>query len=363
MNFEQPQAHLTLSLMCLAEMMTTVNAAISQQTHIESRRLCLVSEVRCLAVEGLDKFVRLVAQQQMEALGENLTSVVVSLIPVIAEDEDERGFNDRHIEKIKSKTTDEAVALLEWLSGGDRGRKLARCWKGIPFLPQTPVLDVVRANLRKVKVDYDNLLATDTQMTSKRNTLSSSSKQSEGGSASGDSKSASSSPKMMHSLHKRLDMICTFLGNENASIRRVFLDHLLSLLRSHRELFLALIDNEGSSSMKRFLTEVYPGAIQSSRGVVTEMVTTLLGRCVRETDPNARVLLATCFGEVGAIAEQKLEVSVPTAERGGEVLDNAYDAYDWRLQRPPWQTLASQYQLQLVTKDLVTTMKAAPDST
>jgi hypothetical protein len=344
-------------------MMTTVNAAISPQqigAQTDSRRLCLVAEVQCLAVEGLDKFVRLVAQHQMEALGENLTSVVVSLIPVIAENE--QGFNDRHAQ-LNSKTTNEAVALLEWLSGGDRGRKLARCWKGIPFLPQTPALDVVRANLRKVKVDYDNLVATDTQMTSKRNTLSSSSKLSEGGSASGDSKSASSSPKKLLDLRKRLDMICTFLGNENASIRRVFLDHLLSLLRSHRELFLALIDNEGSSSMKRFLTEVYPGAIQSSRGIVTEMVTTLLGRCVRETDPDARVLLATCFGEVGAIAEQKLEVSVPTAERGGDITDNAYDAYDWRLQRPPWHTLPSQYQLQLVTKDLVTTMKAAPDST
>jgi hypothetical protein len=347
-------------------MMTTVNAAISHQpgANTPSKRLCLVSEVRYLAVEGLDKFVRLVAQQQMEALGENLTSVVVSLIPVIAE-EDERGlFFDRHIEKTKTKITGDAVALLEWLSGGERGRKLARCWKEIPFLPQTPALDGVRANLKKVNVDYDNLLATDTQMTSKRSTLSSSSKQSEGGSASGDSKSASSSPKKLLDLRKRLDMICTFLENENASIRRVFLDHLLSLLRSHRELFFALIENEGSSSMKRFLTEIYPAAFQSSRGAVTEMVTTLLGRCVRETDPTARVLLATCFGEVGAIAEQKLEVSAPTAERGGgEVSDNAYDAYDWRLQRPPWHTLPSQYQFQLVTKDLVTTMKAAPDST
>jgi hypothetical protein len=95
-----------------------------------------------------------------------------------------------------------------------------------------------------------------------------------------------------------------------------------------------------------------------SKGTVTEMVEILLSRCVQESDPDARILVATCFGEVGAIAGHRLEETMLAASQGGD----SDDTYAWRLSKPPWQSRPARYELQLVTSDLVVALKAAPTS-
>jgi len=89
------------------------------------------------------------------------------------------------------------------------------------------------------------------------------------------------------------------------------------------------------------------------------MVEILLTRCVNENDPEARILLATCFGEIGAIGGHRLEDARIPAATSGEC---GGDAWTWRLSQPPWQSNPVRYQLQLVTKYLVVALKAAPTS-
>jgi hypothetical protein len=99
------------------------------------------------------------------------------------------------------------------------------------------------------------------------------------------------------------------------------------------------------------------------RGTVTEMMEKLLTRCVHEADSQARILLATCLGEVGAIGEHRLGDLNIGNSIGDESLDSPTSSYRWRLDQPPWQSRAAKYELQLVTKHLAAAIKAAPSST
>jgi hypothetical protein len=94
---------------------------------------------------------------------------------------------------------------------------------------------------------------------------------------------------------------------------------------------------------------ILPG---SSRGAITEMIDLLLSRCSRETDHDTKILLATCFGEVGAIGEHYIAETKPASN------DSVYTGA-WRLEQAPWQSRPARYQLHLVTKDLVFALKAA----
>ena len=77
----------------------------------------------------------------------------------------------------------------------------------------------------------------------------------------------------------------------------------------------------------------------------------LLSRCVHEDDPEARILLATCFGEVGAIDEHHLEEMRPVNSSSGEGAPHNIKA--------PWRSRPIRYQLKLVTSHLVVALKAA----
>ena len=92
------------------------------------------------------------------------------------------------------------------------------------------------------------------------------------------------------------------------------------------------------------------------RGTITELIDTLVARCVHETDAEARSLLAVCFGEVGAIGGHLLEESKPPS---GE---SSNETFTWRLEQPPWQSRPARYLLQLITKDIVVALKAAQTS-
>ena len=97
-------------------------------------------------------------------------------------------------------------------------------------------------------------------------------------------------------------------------------------------------------------------------GTVTELIGRLLTRCTQEVDARNIVLLAKCLGETGAIAEHRLgEIKMSTAA-GDEGVDSESSSYRWRLLQSPWQSREAKYELQLVTKHLVSALRAAPSS-
>jgi len=333
----------------ISQIMATVNASIDEDAQISDNHQLQRCELRLRAVQVMESFLNLVARHQWETLGQNLASIVVSLIPVLCHS-DIPGLVGRsafYLEESKKA----AVELLEWLTRGQLGNNLASFFEEIPFLPSAEALDKVRASLRSYGVDFDNLQVETTPISQHDSSLC-------GGDVASDYLSSSNgsqgqSARKQAALRKRLGTVCSFLSNENVSIRRVALQHLAALLRANRPTFHDVVDTEGVTSMKRYLTVAYEGTSGSAPGTVTEMVETLLSRCVDESDSMARVLLAECLGEVGAIDERRLEdTNGPTPRKGTAEQSSA----------PPWRSGRSWYEFQLVSKHLVGALKAASTS-
>ena len=245
----------------LPQIMATVNAALSHDPddmlEIQYGGPIPCLQMRLLAVQVLGKFVRLIAETQRSIVGKNLTFIVVSLIPVLSDDEQ---WLHTQNSSIVEESRRSAVALLEFLTQGDLGGYLASYFSEIPFLPPSSALDSVRASLTSLGVNFDNLQVASTQST-QQDAVSIRSGMSDNGSASAsvDSRGAASNATRQNALKRRVETVCSLLGSENASIRRVVLQHLTALLRANRELFQALVENESTTSMKRYLTVAYPG--------------------------------------------------------------------------------------------------------
>jgi FAT domain len=95
------------------------------------------------------------------------------------------------------------------------------------------------------------------------------------------------------------------------------------------------------------------------RGTVTEVVETILARSILESDHIARVSLAECIGEVGAIDANLLDEEVSITTTG---TDMSVDLVTWRTSNPPWRSGRLRYEVKLVTTHLVHGLKAAPTS-
>lgn len=245
------------------QIMATVNAGIINSGHSSANTTPGSSDVICLqlfAIKCLAKFVRLVAEHQIDTIAMNLTTIVVSLIPVLSEG------NAEHWALRDSQ--DEAVALLEYLTSGPIGKSLSKNFNEIPFLPQLPSLKSVHEALRSNNVDFDNLavLSSGTQRggSSRRESMTSE------GSYTMGSKSTVSSRRLeeLAGLQKRLHIMTFLLDSENTSVRNVVLQHLTDLLRANRDLFHVLIENEGSVATEHCLTVIYSekGAKEKNQG-------------------------------------------------------------------------------------------------
>ena len=236
----------------LASVNTAIEEASGQQ-RIDSLRM------QVLAVQALSKFCRIVAEVDSQTLGQQLTGVVVSLIPVLSEDDDS-DCNGR-TDSLKNDSAKIATDLLEWLTSGELGKTTAAYFAAIPFLPVSVRLDGVRSNLRTNGVNFDNLLVATqgTQLQASRETRS------DGGSTTSlDGKSREATQQA--ALARRINTVCTLLGHENVSTRKVILKHLTDLLRSNRTLFYSLIQNGGTTPTGRFLTVDYQSSGNASKG-------------------------------------------------------------------------------------------------
>ena len=241
--------------------------------------------LQLLAAKCLSKFVKLVAGHHVEPVAQNLMTIVVSLIPLLEEASvnEISGNNTKMLE-----TRAVAIGLLEFLSGGDVGEFLAPHFRQIPFLPPSPLLGNVHKALRDNGVDYDNLIVLSNSSQEGRMEGLSATDTSATVDSRGSSTSASVGTRKVIALQKRINTICTLLGNENTSVRKVTLNHLISLLRSNRSHFCTLIENEVITTASTYLT------------TMSNQVTTLgrKGKCLQWIDswkcmPNT--LINDCF--------------------------------------------------------------------
>jgi hypothetical protein len=218
------------------QVMATVNAAIRQEGCSNT------TELRFFAVKALKQFLQLVAACQWETLGQNLMEIVVSIIPLLPDDEKaEQGP--------LAEPTKLAISILEWLTKGSLGTQLAPFFAEVPFLPSSPYLDSIRSSLRINGVDVDSLQVATTQGTQFDSSLR--------GSMTSDGLSISSesvSVRRQVALQARLGLVCSLLSNENSNVRCVALNHISALLRGNRELFHELVLSESMASATRFLT-------------------------------------------------------------------------------------------------------------
>ena len=101
----------------------------------------------------------------------------------------------------------------------------------------------------------------------------------------------------------------------------------------------------------------------NNHGVVTLLIQSLLARCVVEIDTEVRLVLASLLGEIGAIDPNRLGGQVDSSLSSALTTDS-FESYGkhglWRLGQPPWKSQIIRYELQLVTKHLVFSLKAAP---
>lgn len=241
--------------------LSTVNLAIEEAYVSVMRRTyhqkdCL--RMQLLAVQALSKFCHINAEHDPENLGQQLTNVVVCLIPMLSESSAITTSNTQ-IDSLKKLAAKAAIDLLKWLTEGELGKAIAKYFEAIPFLPVSPELERVRLNLKANGINFDNLIVS-TQGTQQQ--ISSRDTRSDGGSVDGKKQVVN----QQAALSKRIDTVCSLLSNENIGTRKVILGHLLDLLRANRTLFHSLIQNGGSSSVGRFLTVNYESTGEITKG-------------------------------------------------------------------------------------------------
>jgi hypothetical protein len=315
----------------LPQVLTTLNGAINDGCKETDRDGLAIHAVKCLG-----KFVRLVAQHNPEAvIVGNLPSIVVSVIPVIEE-------YDRNVIS-HPQARDEAVSLLDFLVSPNFIDEFPHAFSEIPFILDSPLLNTIHQRLRDKGIVFDNLSVVSVDTITKEvpeNSSSDSVRSVKGG---GD----------VLALRKRLSLVSCLLGNENSSVKGITLKHLHALLRSHRALLHELIYSEGRASPKDFLT--ISTVAGSQHGIISDLIEKLIRRCATEVDDRIRLQIASCLGEIGAVAEHNLEgMTLYRSKR-----DDFVTMHRWRLRLPPWQTSAEKYELKLVTQHLVAALKTA----
>ena len=130
-----------------------VNSGIGDESNDE--------QIKYFSVIGLCKYVEVLLQHDVEFVGSNLSTIIVSLFPILYGDNDddefEVFFSDDAAANLRQSTISLAVNFLTSLTTGKIGEELLPFFSQIPFLPETSKLDSVRAGLKAGGVDLDEL--------------------------------------------------------------------------------------------------------------------------------------------------------------------------------------------------------------
>ena len=210
------------------------------------------SFLQLLAMRALAHFVHILLSNKIEAVADNLCKIIVSMFPLF-ENQNSSSMADRtkaFSDTYSNDAISQAISIMESLSDGENGRKLAPYFNDVPFLPKHPRLQHVKETLKRIGVNVDHPLFVSTEMTSEnidkiRNTPISATSSTPGDKVSHDNNSIVVLRRRLHSF-KRL------LHHENDNVRKVVLEHLTSLIRGNRELFHILVNTEDASL--QFLT-------------------------------------------------------------------------------------------------------------
>ena len=358
------------------------------------------SEMHLVAVSTLSDYVQMVLKQNVKLIGDNLSNIVVTLFPVFEVENKHHQLNKERgrppastssgrssngsrstatsnnvlaraepvlvsSDPYLAKAVDEAVKLLNHLVEGKVGKKLSPYFSEIPFLPSNPALEGVRSSLKKLGVDIDQVVPMSQVLTQRTQDGCTGADRDETGSvssfvgSSGPSRSNNLGSQAQAALRRRLGVLSKLLAHENKQVRIAVLRHLTDLLRANRALFLHLVESEESVSM-RFLTVVKDASFNNEagddadgdlasvgRGGVTEIVQKLVSRCIIESDADARLSLATCLGEMGAIDSNRLGREV-NATSAALLTNDSFDVSgfhgSWRLSQPPWKSQVIRYE-------------------
>lgn len=214
------------------QIVATLNAAVALCEERDTRD---TEKVLVLAVQILSEFIKLVGESNTELLAQNLKILVVSLVPVLSKSE------CSHESSARMTSQNVGIEILQRLVHGDLGKRLAPFFSDIPFLPSNEALHGVRESLRSLGVDNDTVISTQ-------------------GTQDGTSTDQSThDTSKQEALRQRLATVCPLIAHENAGVRRVALKHIVDLLKANRYLFHAIVENEGDTSMKHYLTVIKSG--------------------------------------------------------------------------------------------------------
>ena len=125
------------------------------------------------------------------------------------------------------------MKLLEWLAD-----LTSESFNEIPFLPITPDLQTVRDTLAKKGVSLDDIRLVSQQTDLEEN-------------------ASITNPQLQSKFYAQMNVLSDLIANhENKAVRKVVILHMTKLIRSNRDLFSDMIENEGLASMQ-YLTVVH----------------------------------------------------------------------------------------------------------
>ncbi|KAL7472325.1 hypothetical protein ACHAXS_012779, partial [Conticribra weissflogii] len=353
----------------MPQIMSAVNNAMtSPSSPSDSPDSDFSSKLCMIAATTLFDFIKIVTSHDVTEVGENLVSIVVTLFPLFHSTDDSTLLGQRFAKE-------KAVEMLEWLASGKGSDKLPPYFNDIPFLPSARELQPVRNILQKKGVSLDDFKLLHEQNYLQKN---------------------ESDDDLQGKFYSRLNVLSDLVAShESKSVRKVVLEHMTDLIKANRCFFQNLVENEELASMN-FLTVVHDPlssdkddggdkSIASSSnmvvaqvqmtnsactthtkiletsvngGFVTNLLRRLLSRCVDESDHDVKDVIASCLGEIGAIDPNRLGREISCCQFESDLQGN--NDNEWRLSHPPWKGHIDRYQLRLLSRHLVTSLKSSP---
>jgi len=220
-------------------------------------------DVKLLAIRCLSRFVDVLLSCQIETVGANLSSIVVTIFPVLTMSSRCGDLN---------QASQEAIEMLQNLVSGQRGKKMAPYFQNV-LLPNVKELDSVREGLKWHNVDLDILRASD-KIEDK----------------------LQREKELLKALRHRLGTISSLMHHETSSVRQFVMEHAIEVLKSHRVTFASLVESEESTG-DGFITFSHGNSMdqtpRENGPVVSTLVKAIMIRFIKEQDSTCRKVLGT----------------------------------------------------------------------